>query len=73
MDSPKPVSEIIKLLGGPTEAARKLNIKPNVVMMWRKRRSIPADRVLAVEAITGVSRHEMRPDVFGPAKTGTAA
>lgn len=31
-----------------------------------KSRRCPAEHVLAVEAVTGVSRHQLRPDVFGP-------
>jgi DNA-binding transcriptional regulator YdaS (Cro superfamily) len=35
---------------------------------------VPIERVAAVEALTGVSRHELRPDIFGPAPTqGEAA
>lgn len=67
------VSEIIKQLGGATKAADALNVSgPNVVLNWRKRGSIPADKVLAVETLTGISRHDLRPDVFGP-KTEAAA
>jgi DNA-binding transcriptional regulator YdaS (Cro superfamily) len=32
--------------------------------MWT---AVPAERVLEIERLTGVSRHELRPDVFGPA------
>jgi DNA-binding transcriptional regulator YdaS (Cro superfamily) len=46
--------------------------------MWSRwetgARQLPADRVLDIEALTGVSRHDLRPDVFGPApKQGEAA
>ena len=29
---------------------------------------VPVRKVLAVEAVTGISRHELRPDIYGPAK-----
>lgn len=32
-------------------------------------RQIPASRVLDVEKLTGVSRHDLRPDVFGDTPT----
>ena len=32
----------------------------------------PAELVLAIEEIVGVSRHELRPDVFGPAPVTAA-
>lgn len=62
--------------GKTTEAAAK---EAGVtVAMWSRwengRRQVPAERVLEIERITGVSRHDLRPDVFGPAPaTETAA
>lgn len=45
--------------------------------MWSRwetgARQLPASRVLDVERITGISRHDLRPDVFGPAKQGEVA
>lgn len=46
--------------------------------MWSRwetgNRQIPAGRVLDIERITGISRHDLRPDVFGPSTTqGRAA
>lgn len=60
------VAKIIQQLGGPTKAASLLGISnPSVVINWRKRNSIPADRAIAVEGLTGISRHALRPDIFG--------
>ena len=44
--------------------AKELGITPGAISQWAQ---VPADRVLDVERITGVSRHRLRPDVFGPA------
>jgi DNA-binding transcriptional regulator YdaS (Cro superfamily) len=30
------------------------------------RERVPAERVLAIEAATGVPRHELRPDIYPP-------
>lgn len=62
-----PADKVIEALGGTVEAARALGLTPNVVWNWRKRQSIPAERVLQVEQVTGISRHELRPDIFGSA------
>lgn len=35
---------------------------------WAQRR-IPAERVLEVERLTGVPRHELRPDIYPPDAT----
>lgn len=63
-----PIDQFIKALGGPTKAAAAIGVDgANVVLNWRKRKQVPADKVLAIEAASGVSRHELRPDVFGDA------
>lgn len=74
MKKPKSkIAEVIRSLGGPTKAAEALGISnPSVVLNWRKRGSIPADRVAAVSRLTGVPPHELRPDVF-PTPEGAAA
>lgn len=48
------------------EIARHLGIRPAAVLKWRRGR-IPAERCLSLETLTQgkVTRHEMRPDVFG--------
>lgn len=37
------------------------------------RANVPGPRCLAVESVTGVSVHELRPDIYGPAPVGGAA
>lgn len=66
------VAEIIRQLGGATKAATLLDTAPSVVLNWRKRNSIPADRAIAVEGLTGISRHTLRPDIFGKADEAAA-
>lgn len=62
------VAKIIEQLGGPTKAASSLGISnPSVVINWRERNSIPADRCIAIEKLTGIPRQVLRPDVFGEA------
>lgn len=41
--------------------ARALKITRGAVAKWKK---VPAERVLAVEAFTGISRHDLRPDIY---------
>ncbi|MBD9571734.1 Cro/CI family transcriptional regulator [Ensifer sp. ENS08] len=52
-----------KAVGGSSALARKLNITPQAVSQWKE---APPERVLAIERETGVSRHDLRRDVFGP-------
>ena len=61
-----PVEHFINKLGGATKAAAALGISnPSVVLNWRMRRQVPADKVLAIEQVSGISRHVLRPDIFG--------
>ena len=49
--------------GSMRKLARALGISTQAVSAWSR---VPAARVLDVERITSVSRHLLRPDVFGP-------
>lgn len=51
-----------EIAGGSSALARKLGITPQAVLQWK---NAPAERVLGVERETGVSRYDLRPDVFG--------
>jgi DNA-binding transcriptional regulator YdaS (Cro superfamily) len=58
------MERIIKAAGGQSELARQLDIRQQSVYEWVLRGRVPAERVLEVERITGVSRHEIRPDLY---------
>lgn len=61
-----PIARAIEIMGGPTKAAQALEIdNPSVVLNWRTRGRAPAERVLDIERLTGISRHVLRPDIFG--------
>jgi len=53
----------IKAAGSAANLARKLRIERAAVAQWQK---VPLGRVVAVERITGVPRHILRPDVHLP-------
>lgn len=52
----------LRAAGGPAGLAARLGISRQAVRQWRK---VPTKRVPAVEQITGVPRHQLRPDVYG--------
>jgi TorA maturation chaperone TorD len=61
------LQEAIRAVGGVTELARRIGISQPSVSNWSR---VPAERVLAVETISGVSRTILRPDLYaepGPA------
>lgn len=59
------LSEAIRAVGGVTELARRLGISQPSVSNWTR---VPAERVLEVEAATGVERVVLRPDLYGERK-----
>ncbi len=52
----------IRAVGGVTELARRIGISQPSVSNWER---IPAERVVSVEAATGIARNLLRPDLFG--------
>jgi TorA maturation chaperone TorD len=55
------LNEAIRAVGGVSELARQLGISQPSVSNWTR---IPAERVTAVESLTGVNRMVLRPDLF---------
>ena len=53
--------EAIRAAGGVGELARQIGISQPSISNWTR---VPADRVVAVEAATGVDRAVLRPDLF---------
>ncbi|MBL7237682.1 MAG: helix-turn-helix domain-containing protein [Komagataeibacter hansenii] len=54
--------EIIRLAGGPSKVARASGRHHATVIGWAR---IPAEHVLTIARMSGISPHEIRPDVFG--------
>lgn len=52
-----------KVAGGNVGIGRALKISGQAVSQWRR---VPAERVLDVEKLSGVPRHELRPDIYPP-------
>jgi DNA-binding transcriptional regulator YdaS (Cro superfamily) len=69
------VEQIIESLGpgGASRLAKACGVKPQNITRWQRTGLVPAHHCLAVEQLTGISRHELRPDVFGtPEQAGAA-
>lgn len=75
MNHRKIVKRAIKAAAGPAKLAREITqlakargkpdevISLQAVSQWTR---IPVDRVRDVEQITGIPRHELRPDIYDP-------
>jgi len=61
------LDKAVKAAGGVTSLAAALGVRQSAVSNWKSRSSIPAAQVLGIERATGVSRHELCPEIFGAA------
>jgi len=61
------MNDAIELLLDKTRNQRRLaallKVSPQAISKWKNGR-IPAERVLEIERLTGVSRHDLRPDLY---------
>jgi DNA-binding transcriptional regulator YdaS (Cro superfamily) len=61
-------AKVKEQLGGNQGIAERLgDLTRQAVAQWDR---VPPKRVLQIEALTGISRHELRPDVFGARRAG---
>ncbi len=63
------LEEAIRAVGGVTELARRIGISQPSVSNWLR---VPAERVLSVEAATGIGRAVLRPDLYGGEQPSTS-
>lgn len=59
-----PIQRAAQLAGGQSALARKLGCTSQAVSKMCSTGRVPAERVIPIEAATGVSRHELRPDLY---------
>jgi TorA maturation chaperone TorD len=55
----------LAVAGGVSSLARGLGVSQPAISGWKR---VPPDRVLAVEALTGIPRTELRPDLYAEAE-----
>lgn len=58
------ICRAVRVAGGQSALARILHVTPQAVQKMCARGRVPAERVLEIEKATGVSRHELRPDIY---------
>lgn len=57
----------VKKAGGQTALAQVCGCtQGNIWQLLRKGSALPAEYVLAAEKATGISRHDLRPDIYPP-------
>ena len=64
------IEDAIKAAGGPSELGRRLGVSHSTVIDWRRAQRVPAKRVKAFAAATGLAPHVLRPDIFDAPRRG---
>lgn len=69
-----PLQRAVTLAGSQTELARRIGVQQAHVWNWlnRSKGKVPGEHVIPIEKATGVSRHELRPDLY-PIEEGAQA
>lgn len=58
----KHLKQAIVIAGGKAALAEQLGITGQAISQWER---VPDKHVIAIEALTGISRRKLRPDIFG--------
>lgn len=58
------LTKAIEIAGGHAALAKTLGIERTAIYQWKQ---APPKRVATLEQLTGVTRYDLRPDVFGEA------
>jgi DNA-binding transcriptional regulator YdaS (Cro superfamily) len=67
----RPIERAISAAGGINALSRQIGVAHPTIIGWRRRDQIPAERVRAVSAATGIPPHQLRPDLFDAPATAT--
>lgn len=63
--SDSPLARAVRALGSQSAFARRIGRSQSTVHDWlADEKPLPAEHVLAVEQATGISRHDLRPDIY---------
>jgi DNA-binding transcriptional regulator YdaS (Cro superfamily) len=60
-DRSQALERAVASVGGQAKFARLIGVTAQAVSQWDE---VPPLRVLAVESVSGVSQHELRPDLY---------
>lgn len=58
------IERAVEVAGSQSAFARQRGVSQPTVWAWLKAKRLPAEHVLGTEADTGVSRHDLRPDLY---------
>lgn len=62
-----PITKALRIVGK-TQMARELGLTRGAVYSWERKNQIPAKHILKIEQLSGVSRYELAPEIYGVAQ-----
>ena len=62
--APAPLDKAVQAAGGYDAFCAKMSIARRTAFSWIEKGEIPLQRVLEIERVTGIPRHELRPDAW---------
>jgi DNA-binding transcriptional regulator YdaS (Cro superfamily) len=62
-----PIEKALRLVGK-AQLARELGLTRAAVYSWVRKNKIPAHHVLKVEQLSGISRYDLAPEIYGVAQ-----
>lgn len=69
-----PLAAAVRAAKSQSAFGRVIGKRQSTVFEWLKgNKALPAEHVLRVEAATGIPRHALRPDIYGPAPDAAIA
>ena len=72
--TPQPaLQKAIATLGGQVKLADAIQTSQQNVSNWLRTGKVAPDKVILIEKVTGVSRYELRPDIYPPEESKYAA
>ncbi|WP_273047545.1 YdaS family helix-turn-helix protein [Pseudoalteromonas sp.] len=66
MTSHPALKKAIATLGGQVKLADAIQTSQQNVSNWLRTGKVAPDKVILIEKVSGVSRHELRPDIYPP-------
>lgn len=73
MSTYTPLQKAIATLGGQVKLADAINTSQQNVSNWLRTGKVAPDKVILIEKATGVSRYELRPDIYPSEESKQAA
>ena len=60
------LQKAISTMGGQVKLAEAIDTSQQNISNWLRTGKVAPNKVIKIEKVTGVSRHELRPDIYPP-------